>query len=211
VADLVPGSEIEAIVGARRDERQHLGRAVSAEETVYILHSEQCRQLHDAGTRDMRECLFSLALDRGIDPADWAGMEDRPVVLRARGGRLTPATALPQRLQLRRTKGWRKPGGAVVVARPGRWGNPWVVHQHGERCGEDLLRCPVHSADSPADAVRLYRHAVLWPVTGQPEVPTPDEIRDELAGHDLACWCPPGQPCHADFLLELANGGEPRG
>jgi hypothetical protein len=27
----------------------------------------------------------------------------------------------------------------------------------------------------------------------------------ELAGHDLACWCPLDQPCHADVLLELAN------
>lgn len=26
-------------------------------------------------------------------------------------------------IQLRRTKGWRKPEGAVVVARPSRWGN----------------------------------------------------------------------------------------
>lgn len=28
----------------------------------------------------------------------------------------------PKRIQLRRTKGWRKPPGAVVVARPGKWG-----------------------------------------------------------------------------------------
>jgi len=26
-----------------------------------------------------------------------------------------------------------------------------------------------------------------------------------LRGHDLACWCPLDQPCHADILLELAN------
>jgi hypothetical protein len=30
-------------------------------------------------------------------------------------------------------------------------------------------------------------------------------IRLELAGRDLACWCPLDQPCHADVLLELAN------
>ncbi|MDT7935250.1 MAG: DUF4326 domain-containing protein [Sphingomonadaceae bacterium] len=23
---------------------------------------------------------------------------------------------------------------------------------------------------------------------------------------NLACWCPLDQPCHADVLLELANG-----
>ncbi|HEY9415508.1 MAG TPA: DUF4326 domain-containing protein [Pseudonocardia sp.] len=33
-------------------------------------------------------------------------------------------------------------------------------------------------------------------------------IRAELAGRDLACWCKPGDPCHADVLLEIANGGE---
>jgi hypothetical protein len=30
-------------------------------------------------------------------------------------------------------------------------------------------------------------------------------VRRDLAGHDLACWCPLDQPCHADVLLELAN------
>lgn len=28
----------------------------------------------------------------------------------------------------------------------------------------------------------------------------------DLAGHDLMCWCPLDRPCHADVLLELANG-----
>ncbi|KPQ06160.1 MAG: protein of unknown function containing DUF4326 domain [Rhodobacteraceae bacterium HLUCCA12] len=32
--------------------------------------------------------------------------------------------------------------------------------------------------------------------------------RTELCGRNLACWCPPGSPCHADVLLELANGSE---
>lgn len=27
----------------------------------------------------------------------------------------------------------------------------------------------------------------------------------ELSGRDLACWCPLGQPCHADVLIEAAN------
>ena len=26
-----------------------------------------------------------------------------------------------------------------------------------------------------------------------------------IRGYDLACWCPPDEPCHADVLLELAN------
>jgi hypothetical protein len=36
---------------------------------------------------------------------------------------------------------------------------------------------------------------------------TPADIRTGLAGRTLACWCPLDQPCHADVLLLLANGG----
>jgi len=27
-------------------------------------------------------------------------------------------------------------------------------------------------------------------------------------GAPIECWCPLGQPCHADVLLEIANRGE---
>jgi hypothetical protein len=37
----------------------------------------------------------------------------------------------PRRIQLHRTKGWRKPPGAVIVARPTRRGNPYNVAEHG--------------------------------------------------------------------------------
>lgn len=32
-----------------------------------------------------------------------------------------------------------------------------------------------------------------------------NEIRSELRGHDLVCWCKPGDACHADALLRIAN------
>jgi hypothetical protein len=28
---------------------------------------------------------------------------------------------------------------------------------------------------------------------------------EPLRGLNLACWCKPGDPCHADVLLEIAN------
>jgi hypothetical protein len=34
---------------------------------------------------------------------------------------------------------------------------------------------------------------------------TADDVRAELAGHDLCCWCPLDQRCHADVLLQVAN------
>jgi hypothetical protein len=88
-------------------------------------------------------------------------------------------------VQLRRTAGWRKPAGAIVVARPSRWGNPFVVGRDGDR----------------AECVALYRRALE-----RGELPfTVDDVRQGLAGRDLACWCPADEPCHADVLLDVAN------
>lgn len=89
----------------------------------------------------------------------------------------------PKRIQQRRIKGWRKPQGAISVARPHKWGNPFKVGEHGITDAEN--------------AVRLYRQ---W----LPSTPLRGQVL-ELAGHDLMCFCPLNQPCHADVLLEIAN------
>jgi hypothetical protein len=49
--------------------------------------------------------------------------------------------------------------------------------------------------------VTLYREALL---RGDLACAVTD-VRRELAGRDLACWCPAHEPCHADVLLEVAN------
>lgn len=109
--------------------------------------------------------------------------------------------ASPQRIQLRRTKGWRLPEGAVVVSRPSRFGNPF----------------PVQKVGGQAQAVALYRTWIETPNAadlGYDALETSwlnDWRRQTLAatpalrGKNLACWCPLDQPCHADVLLELAN------
>ncbi|NYE73437.1 DUF4326 domain-containing protein [Microlunatus parietis] len=98
----------------------------------------------------------------------------------------------PRRIQLRRAAGWRKPEGAVVVARPTRWGNPFRI--------EPKLG---HDRDW---AVASFRAFLADPESADLDYPSRDEIRAELAGKDLACWCPLSGPCHADVLLEIANG-----
>lgn len=84
MSDLVPADQIERIVGAARHPTHHIGRAVSAEQTFYILHSHECR---DSGV-DLRDCAYSAALDEGIDPAEWT--EDVPLSLAIHDGRLVP-------------------------------------------------------------------------------------------------------------------------
>lgn len=75
MSELEPAGTIEATVGAPRDPWLHIGRAVSAEQRVYVLHSEECRELF----ADLRDCPFSKALDRGIDVERWEGFIDMPV------------------------------------------------------------------------------------------------------------------------------------
>ena len=104
---------------------------------------------------------------------------------------------MPERIQRRRTAGWRMPAGAVNCTRPCDWSNPFRVG--------DTFR--IHNADdvprqglvTPKLAVALFRVYVTdrWE----------EQIRRELAGRDLVCWCSLDSPwCHVDVLLETANG-----
>lgn len=114
---------------------------------------------------------------------------------------------MPKRIQRQRTKGWRAPEGAVYVGRGSKWGNPyevmpvgghWTIIDAGEVRKFGLTR---------DEAVKLvcswYCEAIP---NGWNGVPDGDEIRAELAGKDLMCWCPLDAACHADVLLEIANG-----
>jgi hypothetical protein len=115
---------------------------------------------------------------------------------------------MPARIQRQRTAGWRMPAGAVYVGRGhgdyGRWGNPFPAYDN-----------------SPAEralATGLFANLLATRRTHpNPEhviaYPTDEEIRAELGGRDLACWCPlpaPGQPdhCHGAVLLAIANPEE---
>jgi hypothetical protein len=78
MTELVPASEIEGLVGTTRNAKHHIARADSTEQEVYILHSQECLD----SDIDLRLCLYSIALDHGIDLEDWQGYEDRPVYVK---------------------------------------------------------------------------------------------------------------------------------
>lgn len=111
----------------------------------------------------------------------------------------------PVRLQLSRRKGFdlqahsQSVNGleSVHVGRPGPWGNPFIVGKHG-----DAAYC-----------VDLYKAllAGMLRVGADPDVEALERTRrfvaenvGELRGKNLACWCKPGSPCHAEVLLEVA-------
>jgi len=86
MAEIVPNYQIEQIVGVPRHSRIHYGRAVSSEQTMYILHSKNC--LKD--NPDLRDCEFSVALDNGLDMDKWEDYQDRTLVLSIVDGSLWP-------------------------------------------------------------------------------------------------------------------------
>lgn len=154
----------------------------------------------------------------------------------------------PKRIRLSRAKGWRKPDGAIVVARPTKWGNPfpidgsWIMWTaialgfRADRAGRRAAAVALHRAwitqrpvhlgprDGNTDGgyleftsgARISMGHHVQGIAGAaaslhsaPHVPERPDLTP-LAGHDLACWCPLDQPCHADVLLELANRQEAR-
>ena len=114
--------------------------------------------------------------------------------------RTQPETDAPVRVQLKRTKGWRMPENTVKVDRTTKWGNPHRAEDwrenwpFREKCSGEVGR-----DDWCRDrALEAFREDMAYGV-----------LRldlSELRGKNLACWCKAGAPCHADILLELANG-----
>ena len=121
----------------------------------------------------------------------------------------------PKRVQLSRKRGWRKPPNTVVVSRPSKWGNPF------------LMRSALEHQFATKDNVRqvcvdfyrdwLNKGSTMWSTWMYLDEGFRErvvaEAPKELRGKNLACWCPlpkDGQPdlCHAAVLLEIANSCE---
>ena len=127
----------------------------------------------------------------------------------------------PQRIQMSRQRPWRaEHPDAVIVARPSKWGNPFKVYRC-RCCGmwdvidENGVTYLIDHAsarhvtrldnrrEAARNAVDLY--AGLYGFGSLVPERDPWSIAEQLRGRDLACWCPLDLPCHADWLLAVAN------
>jgi hypothetical protein len=115
----------------------------------------------------------------------------------------------PQRMQLSRQRGFNLQAASEAlnglpakrVTRPGKWGNPFSIEATADKYG-------LNHDEAQAKAVALcaqWLRGALDPKLSPAPPPSRAEIRAELQGHNLACWCAPGTPCHAEVLIELAN------
>jgi Domain of unknown function (DUF4326) len=86
-----------------------------------------------------------------------------------------------ERIQLKRSKGWRMPGNTAKVDRTTRWGN------------HPAARAGV----TGREAVDIFAQWVETQATEEWK----QAATLALTGKKLACWCKSGVPCHADYLL----------
>lgn len=107
---------------------------------------------------------------------------------------------MPERIQRRRTKGWKMPPNTKDVTRSSRYGNLFKIGDQvanvywGELSEDEKLMFPVMTIQDANGAIYLFRKFQL-----------PKMNVEELRGYDLACYCKEGDPCHADLLLEISN------
>ena len=78
---------------------------------------------------------------------------------------------------------------AVYVGRPSKFGNPF------SHLGGTLAQFKVRTR---AESILAYRGYICV----RPKLIA--DVRRELRGKDLICWCFP-ESCHAEILLEIAN------
>lgn len=103
-----------------------------------------------------------------------------------------------ERVQLKRTKGWRMPANTVKVDRTTKWGNPFVPGK------------PAPVGPLKGSMVVDVRHSLMLYRSFAPlNLALVTAACAELAGKNLACWCAKDDPyedaCHAAVLMKLAN------
>ncbi len=133
----------------------------------------------------------------------------------------------PHRVQRKRVRGFNMPANTIYVGRPSKWGNPFILQD-----GSDIIYIDASyrrkmlypgaflTLGTLEDVIQMYEEIV------QGEFPHYLEMQDfadiagfsadvqhwiahfkkinikELAGKNLACWCPLDKPCHAEHIIE---------
>lgn len=116
-----------------------------------------------------------------------------------------------QRVQRKRISGFKLPANTVCVTRPSKHSNPFRLTKSGTiefyTVNRQWARWSLTTGFTQADIVSLFikwrqgeiKHNLL------PLPPTLEETKADLAGKNIACFCACGAPCHADYLLQIAN------
>lgn len=73
------------------------------------------------------------------------------------------------------------PLGAISIARPSKFSNPFKVKDYGRE-----------------EAIRLFEEYLVSNRFNY----SISQMREELKGKDIACWCKLDEECHGDIILK---------
>lgn len=117
---------------------------------------------------------------------------------------------MPTRIHRQRTAGWRavdactNPNGYTFIGRGSGYGNPWKI---GARTDLILpgawIDRRIHPPLTRQQAINNFINSTSH------DIEFLRQIRRDLRGKDLMCWCRITVPCHGDWLLEVANSDRP--
>lgn len=122
---------------------------------------------------------------------------------------------MPIEVQRKRSRGFRLPENTVCVNRPLKYGNPFKVINN-DICGynsdigewifiESRKKFP-DAISARKRAVQLFEEYVNGNCYPLPFAPyNIADIKNDLKGKNLACFCPVGSECHRTVLLKIAN------
>lgn len=106
------------------------------------------------------------------------------------------------RIQRKRTKGFKMPENCTYVGRPTKFGNPFSVEQFGREkavemfseCLDNNVMCYIYLDELEATTAFNHMKHISKNI-------------EELRGKNLACFCSLDQICHADVLLNILQNG----
>lgn len=77
MTECVTWEQMQEVFGIPRLDHVHVAKAVSDEQVLYILHSQDCLDR----TEDLRTCPYAEAQNQGVDEAAWEPYLDKIVVV----------------------------------------------------------------------------------------------------------------------------------
>jgi len=139
-----------------------------------------------------------------------------------------------ERIQRKRTAGWRMPDDGVYAGRGSAYGNPFAMAKHTytpeQKDKEPIIYYTIklmienefsllvyqvvkgnffYTIESVISAcIDCYEKYILLDHKEAGNNSILSKMRRELPGKKIACWCPLDQPCHVDTIIKLVNSHE---